>query len=78
MRGQPKYKVGDVVKFRLNDDEKTGIVAIVDAFGTFFDDSDVSYDILNREERMLYKHFKEPLIIEKFDEVDPDSVWSLL
>ena len=71
MLGKPKYKRGDIVKFNLGDEIKEGVVAIVDKYGTFFDNSDVSYDILVQKENMLYKHFNESLIIEKTGESDP-------
>ena len=76
MVGYPKYKLGDIVVFKINDNEtKTGTVAVVDTYGTFFDDSDVSYDIRNKEEKMLYKHFSEKYIIKKIGESDPSKVW---
>ena len=75
MRGFPKYKIGDVVRFRFRDEEKTGIVAIIDAFGTFEDPSDVSYDIMSKDENALYKHLIEPRVIEKIGEVDPGVIW---
>ena len=30
MLGKPKYNYGDVVKFKLGDDVKEGIIAIID------------------------------------------------
>lgn len=75
MRGCPKYKYGDVVRFKCNENEKVGIVAIVDAYGTWDDPSDASYDILIKEEKTLYKHFTESCVIEKVGEVDPNSIW---
>ena len=50
MLGKPKYNYGDVVKFKLGDDVKEGIIAIIDRYGTFEGSSDVSYDIMNKEE----------------------------
>ena len=66
MKGKPKYTYGDTVKFQFGDVVKTGIVYIVDAYGTFEDPSDASYDILveNDEERCLYKHISERYIIK--------------
>lgn len=65
MKGNPKFDYGDVVKFNINDEEKCGVVAIIDRYGTFFDDSDACYDILNEDENILYKHINEKFIIEK-------------
>ena len=66
MKGKPKYKLGDVVKFSLNGIVKTGEVYIVDAYGTFEDPSDASYDVLveNDEERCLYKHISERYVLD--------------
>lgn len=76
MRGHPKFKERDIVKFKfLKDQEKIGIIYIVDAWGTFFDNSDVSYDIYVEEENTLYKHFSEPHIIEKLGQKDEN--WML-
>ena len=65
MLGQPKYRYGDIVRFDFDGKEKTGMVAIVDRWGTFENNTDVSYDILNKEEKMLYKHIPEKYVIEK-------------
>lgn len=67
MLGKPKFNYGDVVKFKLGDDIKEGIVYIIDKYGTFEDDSDVSYDIFVKSENCLYKHVTER-IVEKGDE----------
>ena len=75
MLGKPKYNYGDIVKFKFNDDVKEGIIAIIDRWGTFEDDSDVSYDIMNKEENILYKHFGEKFVIEKIGEVPEEEIW---
>lgn len=65
MLGKPKFNYDDRVGFKIleNGEEKIkiGTIGIIDKFGTFFDDSDVSYDILVEEngERCLYKHIRE-------------------
>ena len=75
MRGNPKYQLGDIVRFRfmLNDTNliKEGTIAIIDKYGTFEDNSDVSYDIYIQSENMLYKHFQESYVIEKIGHEDP-------
>lgn len=65
MIGKPKFKVGDKVKFVAGDKTKGGIIEIVDKWGTFFDKTDVCYDIRVEEENMLYKHFNESDIIQE-------------
>ena len=78
MIGNPKYKVGDIVNFQYYAQdgliEKTGAVAIVDKYGTFFDNSDVSYDIYVKEDRCLYKHISEPHVKDKIGEKDPNKI----
>ena len=68
MVGKPKYDYGDIVKFKYFDNEKeihkTGVVYIIDRFGTFFNDSDVSYDIMVKEDNCLYKHITESFVLE--------------
>lgn len=68
MLGNPKYTEGDIVKFEFNDEIKEGTVYIIDKYGTFFDDSDVSYDVLVEKENTLYKHLTESSIIGKVGE----------
>lgn len=63
MKGHPKYQYGNLVKFELNGEVKEGIVYIIDKYGTFEDDSDVSYDILVGNENCLYKHINEKYIL---------------
>lgn len=70
MLGKPKYKCGDIVKFKFDNTIKEGVIAIVDKYGTFEDNSDVSYDILVKSENTLYKHFQEPLVVEKLGETE--------
>ena len=75
MVGQPKYNYGDVVKVKIGDHKFDGVIAIIDRYGTFFDDSDVSYDILNKEENMLYKHINEKYVVEKVGEIPEEEIW---
>ena len=68
MIGKPKFNKDDRVKFKINRKEKTGSIYIIDEYGTFFDDSDVSYDIMvDRDEdhgglSCLYKHISEKFV----------------
>lgn len=62
MKGRPKYGVGDEVTFTIKDVTKQGTIYIVDSYGTFEDDSDVSYDIMVLEDNTLYKHIREDFV----------------
>jgi len=63
MLGKPKYKENDLVRFEFGKDVyKIGTIYIVDKFGTFEDDSDVSYDIMVESENCLYKHIREDFV----------------
>ena len=68
MIGNPKYKKGDIVTFDINIDDEVieyeGKVYIVDKYGTFLHNDDVSYDVMvenynDTGERLLVKHIKE-------------------
>lgn len=68
MLGKPKFKRGDKVSFKLEDTTYDGYIYIIDAYGTFEDDSDVSYDIMvenwgPKKEECLFKHIPERLIL---------------
>ena len=63
MLGKPKFKVGDHVKFDIwyHNEKMTicGYVYIIDRFGTLENNTDVSYDIMTHDNRILYKHIGE-------------------
>lgn len=63
MKGNPKYLYGQSVEFKLNNKTKRGIIYIIDPYGTFEDDSDVSYDIFVEDEKCLYKHIREDYVV---------------
>lgn len=66
MIGKPKYKENDKVEFELIENEvHIGVVWIVDRYGTYYDKSNVSYDICVAEENMLYKHINEKYVKRK-------------
>lgn len=72
MKGKPKYKIGDNVSFIFNDEKLSGTVFIVDAYGTFEDPTDVSYDIMveddntdNAYNKCLYKHINEKSVMQE-------------
>ena len=58
------YHVDDKVSFLLDGEKYIGVIAIVDAFGTFFDNSEPYYDIYinNQERRVLVKHIPQNAI----------------
>ncbi len=62
MIGKPKFKVGDKVRFTIQGQELEGEVLVVDAYGTFFEPDDVSYDIMVEGKNMLYKHIQESYV----------------
>lgn len=70
MIGKPKYNYEEEVKFEIIENGitkiKTGTIAIIDKYGTFFDNSDVSYDVMVIEDegRCLYKHINEKFIMK--------------
>ncbi|MGN0650676.1 MAG: hypothetical protein ACI4KM_09595 [Oscillospiraceae bacterium] len=61
MLGKPKYKLGERVKFKCNGAWLVGVVEIIDSYGTFEQNEEVSYDILSElnGEPCLYKHIRE-------------------
>lgn len=70
MKGYPKYKFNERVKFTIGDETFEGRIYIIDEYGTWNDPSDVSYDILvdkydGMNEKIgscLYKHITEKLV----------------
>lgn len=60
--GRPKYKKGEFVSFDFDNGiekiEKYGRISIVDAYGTLFQQKEVSYDIVDSE-GVLNKHIPE-------------------
>lgn len=65
MKGFPKFKIGDKVHFEFTINDKTysedGEIVIVDKYGTWFDGSDVSYDI-RLEDGSWWKHITEKYV----------------
>ena len=55
----PKYKYEDLVMFRYGGDTLTGVIYIVDAYGTLEQNKEPSYDIYNEQNNTLYKHIRE-------------------
>ena len=62
MIGKPKFKYGDVVEFMYNNEKIIGTVEIIDKYGTYFDKTNVSYDIMcdnYKGKPMFFKHVRE-------------------
>lgn len=65
---RPKFEWNDKVEFYLDgmDAPKVGVIEVVDAFGTFFQQDFPSYDIcVTEENNSIYKHVSEPYIRRK-------------
>lgn len=62
MIGKPKFKKADWVKFEWKGEIIEGEVWQVDAYGTFFQTKEPSYDIFSPKKNMLYKHIEESLV----------------
>ena len=60
--GYPKYERGDFVEFGWNGEVLQGVIEIVDAYGTFEQNEEPSYDI-GVEGKGLYKHVRESEVI---------------
>lgn len=65
MKGKPKFKVNDWVSFNWKGKEIEGEVWVVDAYGTFFQTKEPSYDVFSPKENMLYKHMEESCLTKK-------------
>ena len=63
--GRPCYHREDMVRIKWDDTEKVGKITVVDAFGTFEQSEEPSYDILVEEDNCLYKHICESEILGK-------------
>lgn len=61
----PRYHCEDIVRIKWDETEKIGKVCIVDAFGTFGQSEEPSYDIFVEEDNCLYKHICESDVLGK-------------
>lgn len=68
MLGNPKFNYGDKVKFKYIPYQKTeeveviGEIYIIDAYGTFEQNKEVSYDVMFTDDdgyKCLFKHLVE-------------------
>ena len=62
----PRYQRGDKVRFKVGDNATyVGVIEIIDAYGTFEQDEEPSYDILVQEEhKCLYKHIRQSWVLD--------------
>ena len=71
-----RYTYGDIVKFKTAfKGTKEGVIAIVDAYGTFESPGKPSYDIYVKKENILFKHISESSVIEKIGSVPEEEIW---
>lgn len=90
MIGNPKYNYGDIVQFHLTRNNGdpilcTGTIEIIDKYGTFEQNKEVSYDIMVRNfadsgELMFVKHILESelTLVSTSDasELDPNCIFN--
>jgi hypothetical protein len=62
MLGKPMYHWGNYVTFRVTAEEKVGKIDVVDAYGTFEQAEEPSYDIFVEKENCIYKHIRESAV----------------
>lgn len=74
----PKFKRNDMVVFKFGDDEKCGMIQIVDVYGTFEQEDEPSYDICVEEENCIYKHIRETAIKAIFDAFGSENMEKLM
>ena len=72
MIGEPKFNYKDQVYFHIEGEDNKpkklyGEIYIIDAYGTFFDDSDVSYDVYVPDQDIIYKHIPEKWLFKVED-----------
>ena len=62
----PRYNRGDKVRFKVGDDTAyVGVIEIIDAYGTFEQDEEPSYDIfVQGNPGCLYKHIRQSSVLE--------------
>ena len=63
--GRPRYHREDILRIKWDNTIKIGKICIVDAFGTFEQSEEPSYDVLVVEDNCLYKHVCESDILGK-------------
>jgi hypothetical protein len=67
-----------MVVFKIGDDEKCGMIQIVDAYGTFEQEDEPSYDICVEEENCIYKQIRETAIKAIFDAFGSENIEKLM
>ena len=68
MKGFPKFNIGDKVhfEFTINNEKysEDGEIVVIDKYGAWDDDSDVSYDI-KLEDGSWWKHINEKFVTSR-------------
>lgn len=59
------YNYNDKVSVIIDEKQYTGIIEIIDRFGTFFDNSEPYYDIFIEKDNLLIKHVPQSIIIKE-------------
>ena len=54
--------LNDTIYFATQEQYDDSDIYIIDPYGTFEDNSDVSYDIMSEEKNCLYKHIQERFV----------------
>lgn len=75
---EPKYKRYDKVAFKWSDTEEfEGYVYIIDAYGTFEQNGEASYDIYSPEKNILYKHIRQSLVTKFIEHASDEKIKEL-
>ena len=61
----PLYRREDTVRFSIGDESLEGVIRVVDAYGTFAQDEEPSYDIYVAKKKCLYKHIRQTTVLEQ-------------
>ena len=59
------YGYNDKVSVIIDEKQYTGIIEIIDSFGTYFDNSEPHYDIFIEKDNLLIKHVPQSIIIKE-------------
>ena len=59
------YGYNDKVSVIIDEKQYTGIIEIIDRFGTYFDNSEPHYDIFIEKDNLLIKHVPQSIIIKE-------------
>lgn len=63
--GRPRFRREEYVVFKWREEEKHGKITGIDAFGTFEQSEEPSYDVYVEEENCIYKHIVESDVVRR-------------